>query len=203
MSPDVFLFCTGSTRLRSYAMTHRSQTSLTSLMATLDFSQFWSNDRPPTKLSAFLTVGQRQKKTLAITFHPQHHLAKQIATPATCGLPLKATQNHMCESPTPSDTQTYTHRQPGVTAVGRLGGSQNQRYKSWKLKDLQTGHLFLSLRQECFSLDDRLNVNQQPTDADWCGRSPFIGSFEKRKKKKKRAQTLNVFSMSEWVQIWM
>lgn len=149
-------------------MTHRSQMSLTSVMATLRFCLSGNNGRhptlpllpPPTKLSAFLTVGQKQKKTQQLSHFI--HLCQADSNSCNMRLPLKATQNHMCESPAPSDA--HTHRQPGVTGAGQLRGSQNQRYKSWKLKDLQMGHLSLalSLRQECFSLNSRLNVNQEP-----------------------------------------
>lgn len=107
MSP-VLQLCTGSTRLRSYDMTHRSQMSVTWVTATLYFSVFGSNDRPPTKLSAFLAVGQRQKKKHSLShFILSTTFAKQIATPVTCGLPLKTTQNHMCESPIPSHTHIH------------------------------------------------------------------------------------------------
>lgn len=173
-------------------MTHRSQTSLT--LATLDFFPFGSNDSPPNKLSAFLVVGQKQKKMLPITFHPQHHLCQADSNSSNLWPTLEDYPNHMCESLLPSNTHIHTQATWCVVGVGWLGGSQNQRSKSSKLKDLQTVHLFLS--QAGMLLIKQLPQCEPATRR--C-RLEWAFAFSKPFQKKRRAQTLNVFSVSEWV----
>lgn len=152
-------------------MTHRSQMSLTSVMATLYFCLSGNNGRhpPPTKLSAFLTVGQKHKNPPS-NYHISFTFAKQIATPATCGCPWRLPET-TCVNPLPPQMHTHTHGQPGVTGAEQLRGSQNQKYKSWKLKDLQMGHLPPPLSLSLSLAEAGMLLIKQPpqpgtTDAD-------------------------------------
>lgn len=158
-------------------MTHRSQMSLTSVMATLYFCLSGNNGRhlpspSPQPNCLHSSLWDRSIKRTPSNYHISFTFAKQIATPATCGCPWRLPET-TCVNPLPPQMHTHTHGQPGVTGAEQLRGSQNQRYKSWKLKDLQMGHLSPPLSL-CVSLSlaeaGMLLIKQPPqpgtTDAD-------------------------------------
>lgn len=116
-------------------------------------------------------------------------------------LPLKATRNHMCESPAPSDAHTHT-RATWCHWSGAIEGKPKSKVQILKIKGLADGpsspppSLCLSLsllpRQECFSLNSRLNQEpQMQIRVGVCCSKP-LWAKQAKKKKKEGVQTLYV-----------
>lgn len=159
-------------------MTHRSQMSLTSVMATLYFCLSGNNGRhlpspspSPQPNCLHSSLWDRSIKRTPSNYHISFTFAKQIATPATCGCPWRLPET-TCVNPLPPQMHTHT-RATWCHWSGAIEGKPKSKVQILKIKGLADGPSFPPLSL-CVSLSlakaGMLLIKQPPqpgtTDAD-------------------------------------
>lgn len=152
-------------------MTHRSQMSLTSVMATLYFCLSGNNGRHLPSPCLHSSLWDRSIKRTPSNYHISFTFAKQIATPATCGCPWRLPET-TCVNPLPPQMHTHT-RATWCHWSGAIEGKPKSKVQILKIKGLADGPSFPPLSL-CVSLSlakaGMLLIKQPPqpgtTDAD-------------------------------------